>query len=339
MEQENKFSNMIDELKYDYNLLIDVLNGMFDENQIANHDKINWDKLAIGATKSIIEKLYELNNDTQRKGFLNHIFLNFFNEGKDYNLDLVKREGAKACESKLDFEYLDSCITVLNGVILDISEVCLAYDDLDFTKVIQYSIRTSGIYDNHSFIWYSKDTVNPFDRHINKWFKVEQSVAQGPLNIKAVEEKQTETFISYLSHTQKVQLAESLKKEFENDRVGKSFALMIKSLQNRKILNLTIGSYSKLYDAIEIYFDRKIGSETALNKIKAALKTNFDAYKEDFISIDNRVEIVINTVEKEKKGCESCIKLRTTFHNLTSNNKAKTNTKICETLKNAILWY
>jgi hypothetical protein len=142
------------------------------------------------------------------------------------------------------------------------------------------------------------EVMRSTEQEINKWFMVEQQAVPESRNIELVEEK---TFIEYLSHPQREQFAESLRKEFENDKGGKSFAIMIKSLKDRTILNLIDGDYSKFYSSMESYFNRDIGTESNLNKYKRILDGDLEKnknLKNDIQSIDNRVQTVLKSVKK-----------------------------------------
>ena len=167
--------------------------------------------------------------------------------------------------------------------------------NLDLSNNESIKLKASILFENRAVLEHISENITLSQNYNNQASQTPIEI----LNIKGVEEKKVKAFIEYLSHPRREQLAKSLKNEFETEKGGKNFALMIKSLQNRKILNLSIGSYSKLYNAIETYFNRKIGSEAVLNKFKTALINNFTAYSDDLDSINNRVEILLNDLEKE----------------------------------------
>lgn len=157
------YNDLKDRIKYTYSDLIEILNGMYDEKQILNQDTIKWGDLEKGVTNSIIDELYHLQNDSQRNGFLNITFKRFFCDGKDYNLSLIESKGITGFENEQDFQYIKNCLLVLNGIILEVSDQCIQYKGVDFSKIIKENIRTAGIKPN--FIWYSREQIESPQQH------------------------------------------------------------------------------------------------------------------------------------------------------------------------------
>ena len=144
--------------KYTYSDLITIINGMYDENRVSEQNSIDWAVLQKGATDSIIEKLYHLENDTQRTGFLNATFRGFFNDGKDYNLSLAESGGGTESWNESERQYLINCKLTLNGVVDDVSDACIQYKGIDFTRLMKENIRTMGVEAYRLFTWYVKPT-------------------------------------------------------------------------------------------------------------------------------------------------------------------------------------
>ncbi len=126
---------------YTYLDLINILNGMYDDKKVRNGDSIDWCRLESEATNSVIDELYQLHNNTSRSGFLNTVFNRLFNDGKDYNLGLVSK-GISAFDNETDFNYVNNCKLTLNGLIMEVSENCSIYKNLDFTNIVMRNINS-----------------------------------------------------------------------------------------------------------------------------------------------------------------------------------------------------
>ncbi|GET19872.1 hypothetical protein [Prolixibacter denitrificans] len=143
-----------------YLRLIEILDGLYNPDYIEKENDIDWADLEIKATESIIEELFHFQNDEQRTGFLNFFFRRIFNQGKDYNLGLLKRQYIPDNWTKSEYEYIKNCKLVLNGLITDVSEACLQYDGIDFTEIMENNIKTSTE-ERPDFVWYVKTKSTP----------------------------------------------------------------------------------------------------------------------------------------------------------------------------------
>jgi len=142
------------EKEYDYSHFIEILNGIYNQKKISEQSSIEWNKLARGATDSIIDKLYQFETDNQRIGFLNAIFKRLFSDGKNYNLSLVESQGVKGFENESEFQYIQNCKLILNELITDVSETCIQYEGIDFNKIMK------GLnIDPSDYVWYCRKGV------------------------------------------------------------------------------------------------------------------------------------------------------------------------------------
>jgi len=105
--------------------------------------------------------------------------------------------------------------------------------------------------------------------------------------------KITKTFPEFLLHTENEKLAEGLKKQFSTGK-GKKIRIMLEALKQTspKIFTLSIGDNLTFYTALTEYFNRNIGSYTAI------FQCDFD-FNKDKPSIDDaiaKINHVISTL-------------------------------------------
>ncbi|MDN3694263.1 hypothetical protein QWZ06_19255 [Chryseobacterium tructae] len=126
-----------------------ILNKMYEDDF---DYKPNLDYVAItkDTISEIKEKLFELQNNEQRTGFLKMVFRGFFDDGKDYHLYQVSKfehtfkdiplEKREYSEDRFNFIY--ECLLCLRSIITTISEESLVYN-IDFGDVMHWSWRHS----------------------------------------------------------------------------------------------------------------------------------------------------------------------------------------------------
>lgn len=139
-----------------YLKLLEIIEGLYNPNCVEKLNDIDWSDMQIKATESIIAELFNFQNDTQRIGFLNSFFRRIFNNGKAYNFGLLKNKDIPRNWTKQEYEYIKNCKLVLNGLITDVSEACLDYDGIDFTKILESNLRTFPD-ERPDFVWYIRN--------------------------------------------------------------------------------------------------------------------------------------------------------------------------------------
>lgn len=142
--------------------------------------------------------------------------------------------------------------------------------------------------------------ISPDEAYIKilRTSKLEQANENNSTNKKEKLDNNTLQFHQYLKIETPELFAKKLKNEFKTEK-GKDFYFLIKSLQNRNILLLGNGSYSKLYSTMKEYFSRDIGSETILNRYKSRFDDAKYNYTSDFEMIDKRVQIIISMLKNK----------------------------------------
>ena len=124
---------------YSYKDFIKLLNSIYDEKPT----EVDWVVFTQAVISEISDKLFELQSNEQRKGFLMNVFRNFFNNGKDYNFYQIHlTEQNNLLDETHVFIY--ECLLSIRSIILEISEESLNYD-LDFKEIMINSIRTGGV--------------------------------------------------------------------------------------------------------------------------------------------------------------------------------------------------
>lgn len=130
-----------------YKEFTSTLNQIFEDNFDFNQS-FDFDTTTLNVISEIKEKLFELQTNEQRIGFLKSVFRGFFDNGKDYifysinnledNFNNLPREEKKYTEE--EFAFLYNCLLCLRSIVTDISEEALIYG-IDFNDVMLWSWR------------------------------------------------------------------------------------------------------------------------------------------------------------------------------------------------------
>jgi hypothetical protein len=213
--------------------------------------KIDYAKITTEIISEIKEKLFELQNNEQRLGFLKTLFRNFFDNGKDfnfYNIHKVKDTFLKLPEDQRDynekeFKFLSNCLSSLSEIILAVSEEVLIYD-INFEDVIFWAWRhaENGKQNPYEvFTYYVKSNnriKSDFNENISEKFTTKQYVIAYILDNYASGTK--------LPHGNKKEL-EKIGNKILGDGRGNTFyknynKIINKDLFNKNILSEEAGS-------------------------------------------------------------------------------------------------
>lgn len=148
LTESQKYEQTIKDIEY-YKIFTTVLNKMYDE-EFDYKPNLDYAKITIHIINEIKEKLFELQNNEQRSGFLKNVFRGFFDNGKDYHLYQVNKlkyifkdlplEEKEYSDDQFNFIY--NCLLCLGDIVTTISEESLIYD-IDFNDVILWAWRHS----------------------------------------------------------------------------------------------------------------------------------------------------------------------------------------------------
>lgn len=151
-----EYENLYNDAKFKSNFEIEtfkkftsILNRMYDEN-FDFTIQIDYNKTTYEIISEIKVKLFELQNNEQRLGFLKTIFRDFFDNGKDCNFYHVYKIRNTFFElpkhqrdySEQEFKFISNCLSCLSEVILNVSEEVLIYN-INFEDVIFWAWRHS----------------------------------------------------------------------------------------------------------------------------------------------------------------------------------------------------
>jgi uncharacterized protein YukE len=106
----------------------------------------------------------------------------------------------------------------------------------------------------------------------------------------------TKEFSDYLVHTQKLELASAIKKEFSTEK-GKQMRYLVEALKNTQppILSFCRGDGMKLYNAMKEFFDQNIGSYNSIfdHETKYLNKNNINV-------MQNRLDFILKGIQEQK---------------------------------------
>jgi len=132
-----------------YKSFTKILNKIYEDN-FDYKQNLDYTTITKDTISEIKEKLFELQNNEQRIGFLKMVFKGFFDDGKDYHLyNVSKLEHIfedipfKEREYSADqFNFIYECLLCLRSIVTAISEESLVYN-IDFSDVMNWSWRHS----------------------------------------------------------------------------------------------------------------------------------------------------------------------------------------------------
>ena len=93
------------------------------------------------------------------------------------------------------------------------------------------------------------------------------------------------TFPEYLLHTEKIKLADDLKEKF-NAGKGKTYYLMLKALEEKKIFAFVNGEKAEVYESMKIFFNRAIGSRPSIFNFNYEPRKHEADYKATLEKVD-----------------------------------------------------
>ncbi|WP_027388262.1 hypothetical protein [Chryseobacterium gregarium] len=145
----NALNTLSNEGGENYKNFTKILNKMYEDDFDYKPD-LDYAEITKDTIREIKEKLFELQNNEQRTGFLKMVFKGFFEDGKDYHLYQVSKfehtfkdiplEDREYSEYQFNFIY--ECLLCLRSIITTISEESLVYN-IDFSDVMHWSWRHS----------------------------------------------------------------------------------------------------------------------------------------------------------------------------------------------------
>lgn len=184
--------NSTDRTKYSETDLIDVLNRMFNIEELeaaaiakAEKERLekekkeavettngstkkavdpDFNRLTIEATESIIEKIFQFKNSAQRIGYLNYLLKKFFNDGKGYAISSIakplqdafyKKTPKKVEKKNIQYQYIRECYSALHYLLEEVSEHCLVYPDIDFHGLLNRNFKVHNVSPFYIFVVYS----------------------------------------------------------------------------------------------------------------------------------------------------------------------------------------
>lgn len=152
-----------------YSLFTEILNKMCNDNFDFKLN-IDYTEITINVINEIKEKLFELQNNEQRMGFLKNVFRGFFDDGKDYHLYQISKleylfkdlsnDNKKYSDDEFNFIY--DCLLCLRSIVEEISEQAIIYD-LDFNEIMLWAWRHTekGVQNPYEvFVYFVKSNEN-----------------------------------------------------------------------------------------------------------------------------------------------------------------------------------
>lgn len=219
--------NSKDRIKYSETDLIDVLNRMFNNEEL-KITEIDFERLSKEATESIIEKIYQFKNDIQRIGYLNYLLKKFFDNGKGYAITSIAKPLQDAFYKKIpkidekediQYKYIRDCYLVLHHILEEISEHCLVYSEVNFPELLNRNFKVHDVSPFYLFVIYS----NPKTTQNNN-----QNNGNTDTNSKKI-------FSDYLKNTD-INFV-TLLKSFLTGKKGKTVSTIIIALKKLELLN------------------------------------------------------------------------------------------------------
>ncbi len=124
----------------------------------------DWETLTIESLDSILDRLMNFVNDTQRVSFLNYVIKNIFDNGKGHNYVFVKEKKEDRFPNPKAMDYVDNCFKTVGYVLTELSEHCLAYKDVDFPMIVKSNFRVPEIdpFEFGMFVVYCKNDSNEY---------------------------------------------------------------------------------------------------------------------------------------------------------------------------------
>ncbi|MEG2078524.1 hypothetical protein [Chryseobacterium sp.] len=166
IEKLNSIKLLLSNLpKENYTFFSDLLNNVF-EDDFDFKILINHKRITINIIKEIREKLIELGDDKQRKGYLINVFRSFLSNGKDYHFYQISKmeysfkdlPDEKKEYTDDEFTFLYNCLLNLRSIITDVSEETVIYG-IDLLQLLNEWIGvTNGVDLTVPFTFYSLNT-------------------------------------------------------------------------------------------------------------------------------------------------------------------------------------
>lgn len=251
-----------------------ILSRLYEENFDFNIP-IDYIETTTQIITEIKEKLYSLQNNDQRLGFLKTVFRGFFDNGKDfhfYQMHKLKDVFVTLPENKKEYTYdefnfLQNCLSLLSEVVLSISEEVLIYN-IDFADIMMWSWRHSEngkqnpyevfVYYSNGKI-YSATEVESDTIYVEK-YSTKQYVITYILDNYASGEK--------LPHGNKMEL-EKIGSEFLGEGRGNTFYKNFNNLSSKDLRNEAVLEQEAGHNWRQIFLKLSKDKETLDNYLKA----------------------------------------------------------------------